>query len=135
MVTNLTALSIIRSSLASRLALWFLLLLLLNLSIDPPDSRSAHIAEDLTVNEIESILELVLEEVCAMYCSVPESDESDEEKNIAKVRYDLFGQDGAVTVHLARYRLLMAVQTSFFDSPFLSGTKPEIASPPPEASV
>lgn len=131
MVTNLTALSIIRSSLASRLALWFLLLLLLNLSIDPPDSRPAHIAEDLTVNEIESILELVLEEVCAMESSVPESDESDEEKNIAKVRYDLFGQDGAVTV----YRLLMAVQTSCFDSPFISGTKPEIASPPPEASV
>jgi len=63
-----------------QLICWILLLQLINISIDPPDlkrikdGRHAH-SEDLSINEIESVYELISERV--FDTSVPESDDDD----------------------------------------------------------
>lgn len=59
---------------------WVLLLQMINVSIDPPDFRqfkNAHVEhkEDLSLNEIESIYELVSEGLFGK--DVPESDDAD----------------------------------------------------------
>jgi hypothetical protein len=48
-----------------------------NFSIDTPDTYGDQVAEDLSFNDIESIAELVLENVLGVYDAIPEHDEND----------------------------------------------------------
>jgi hypothetical protein len=52
-------------------------LLIFNYSIDVPDAFGDEVAEDLSFNDIESIAELVLENVLGVYDAIPEHDEND----------------------------------------------------------
>ena len=67
---------------------WILLVQVINLSIDPTDpvpfkSGKVTACEDLTINEIESIYELVSEQ--CMGVEVPEHDDSDHQGSFVKV--------------------------------------------------
>ena len=58
----------------------------INVSIDAPDgyvsaNRYGEYQEDLSVNEIESLGELILESVFGIHDAVPEHDESNEEED------------------------------------------------------
>ena len=58
--------------------LWIgLALFVFNVSIDTPDAFGDEVAEDLSFNDIESIAELVLENVLGVYDAIPEHDEND----------------------------------------------------------
>lgn len=64
----------------SRLICWILLLQMINISIDPPDLmplRTAPVSheEDLSINETESVYELISEGV--FETNVPDQDDSD----------------------------------------------------------
>lgn len=64
----------------SRLVCWILLLQMINISIDPPDLKKLKVApishkEDLSINDIESVYELISEGVFEN--DVPENDDSD----------------------------------------------------------
>ncbi len=60
--------------------LWGLLILhLINISVDSPDRLPKHIAEDLSFNDQESIIEMVLEQVIGIEDAIPEHDEADDE--------------------------------------------------------
>ena len=48
-----------------------------NFSIDAPDSFGDIVPENLNINDIESITELVLEDVLGIYNAIPEHDEND----------------------------------------------------------
>jgi hypothetical protein len=50
-----------------------------NFSIDTPDNFSDQVPEDLSINDIESISELVLEKFLGIYNACPEHDEQDPE--------------------------------------------------------
>ncbi|MGA0558951.1 hypothetical protein ACO2Q8_20005 [Larkinella sp. VNQ87] len=68
---------------------------IINISVDVPErysSRLQHGAQkaDLSVNKIESIGELVLEEWLGIFDAVPEQDESDEESDLANIEHDYF---------------------------------------------
>ncbi|MDX2194931.1 MAG: hypothetical protein NW207_00805 [Cytophagales bacterium] len=67
-----------------------LCIVILNVSIDPPDAQynadyDYELEEDLSVNEMESISEVVLEEVLDIDNAVPETDDSDTEGTLKKV--------------------------------------------------
>jgi hypothetical protein len=67
----------IRSHISFRL-LWLLLALhIFNCSIDAPDGQPAGEPEDLSVNDIESVLELVLEKALLIENAISEYDEHD----------------------------------------------------------
>jgi hypothetical protein len=70
-------------NIVARFVCWILLLQMINISIDPADLKQFKSAqmldnEDLSINEMESVYELVSENVFEK--DVPESDESDVDK-------------------------------------------------------
>lgn len=57
----------------------FIALYLLNCSVDSSDITPQYIAEDLTINDQESIIEIVVEKVLGYENAIPENEDSDEE--------------------------------------------------------
>jgi hypothetical protein len=66
--------------------LFLQIFLIFNYSIDIPDQKSDAFAEDLSVNDIESITELVLEQVFDLqnFVSEHEDDDPDDKSTFAK---------------------------------------------------
>lgn len=67
-----------------------LVITVLNVSIDPPDllknlDNDFALEEDVSVNEMESISEVVLEKVLDLHNAVPETDDEDSETLLKKV--------------------------------------------------
>lgn len=56
-------------------------LFLLNLSIDSADPNPEHIPEDLSINDQESIVELVVEKILGFEDAIKEYDDHDNEEN------------------------------------------------------
>lgn len=62
---------------------WLIMALhILNCSIDAPDGLPSFKAEDLSINEMESISEVVLEKCFGFEKAVPEHDENDQEEGL-----------------------------------------------------
>lgn len=49
----------------------------LNLSVDSPDAQVNHLPEDLSINDMESVVEIILEGWLEIEDAIPEHDESD----------------------------------------------------------
>jgi len=84
-------LSRIRNSVFTKI-LWGLIgLHLLNISVDTADPNPEHIPEDLTINDQESIIEIVLEKVLGYENAIKEYDDHDTEDHNKKtnVKIDL----------------------------------------------
>ena len=60
-------------------------LYMLNISIDSPDGHSNSVAEDLSYNEQESIIELIIEKVLGYEDAISEYDDTDQNTNQKKV--------------------------------------------------
>ncbi len=71
--------SVFRKGKMSRMFILLMALYLFNISIDFSDPRTAHFKEDLSINEIESFVELILEEVADFENAFEEQAESDRE--------------------------------------------------------
>lgn len=69
----------------------FMGLYLLNISVDTADPNPNHVPEDLSINDQESIVELVVEKVFGMEDAIPEYDDHDTENLIKKtsIKVDL----------------------------------------------
>ncbi|GAB3929452.1 hypothetical protein [Larkinella terrae] len=68
---------------------------IINISVDVPEHYSHRLAhgaqkEDLSVNRIESIGELVLENWLGIIDAVPEQDDAKEESDVANIEHDYF---------------------------------------------
>ena len=75
--------------------LWGVMALyLFNISVDTADPDPVHVAEDLTINDQESMVELVLEQFLGFENAISEHDDPDTENNQKKSlsKLDLFGQ-------------------------------------------
>lgn len=84
-------LSRIRNSVFTKILWGIIGLYLLNISIDPADPNPEHIPEDLTFNDQESIIEIVLEKVLGYEDAIKEYDDYDTEDHNTKtnVKIDL----------------------------------------------
>tara|TARA_Y100001972_G_C7660921_1_gene333357 strand:+ start:3015 stop:3377 length:363 start_codon:yes stop_codon:yes gene_type:complete len=67
---------------------------LFNISVDTADPNPVHVAEDLTINDQESIVELVVEQLLGFENAISEHDDPDTENNQKNslTKLDLFGQ-------------------------------------------
>ena len=109
----------------------FLALYMLNCSIDSPDNHPNFVAEDLTFNDQESIVELVVEIILGFDETIPEYEDNDNHKHtVKKIRtIDLYSSS------LHHFTLIINAYTKnsysflrlFFKNPFL-----EIKHPPPK---
>lgn len=113
--------------------LWgFMGLHLLNISIDAADQNPQHIPEDLSINDQESILEVVFEQLLEFENLFIEFDDNDNEdlNNIKIVKPD-FSLFKATSNHLFKF---LFVQQHVFPEYlfFLAQRVIPIDSPPPE---
>ncbi len=69
-------------------------LYLFNISVDTADPDPVHVVEDLTINDQESMVELVVEQFLGFENAIGEHDDPDTENNQKKslTKLDLFGQ-------------------------------------------
>lgn len=68
----------LRNNIISRIFCFLLALHIFNVSVDMPDAQPDYVSEDLTFNDQESFVELVLEKVLGIDNAVVEYDEADE---------------------------------------------------------
>jgi hypothetical protein len=60
-----------------------------NISVDAPDGHTDAIKEDLSINEMESIVEIVLEQCFDIANAIPEHDEEDDNEANSIGKYSL----------------------------------------------
>jgi hypothetical protein len=117
--------------------LWaFMALHILNCSIDTPDAQPDYIAEDLSYNDIESITELILENILGIENAITEHDESDTEEGysfqMAKIFLYLHSSPVFLTSNTIEFTDLELSDSRYKDIHY-SQFHPEIVSPPPQA--
>lgn len=111
----------------------------INVSIDAPDgyvtpSAFGEYQEDLSINEIESIGELLLEEIFGIQDAFPEHDEPEDEESQTQLTKIFF--DWSIPGSLACYQFPQTVEYRSTETiPFVSDryfSKPaEVTTPPP----
>jgi hypothetical protein len=106
---------------------------ILNVSVDPVDHSYGY--EDLSINEIESCLELVLEVVLKRNDAVKETDEHDGASSKPHTRIVYIFNDMIGLVRNSTFELLPARNFSDRPSTFNSLTLPIIAPPPKAAQI
>lgn len=129
-----------RRLLLHRLICLLMALHVLNVSIDAPDLYTTprfpgERHEDLSINEIESVCELLLENCFGIENAIPEHEESDDESDVTNVGEDYFFQQLFVFVVLPpNFSYLIRPTLPFRPVP-VSTHIPEITSPPPQLVV
>lgn len=122
-----------RQLFTGRLLCVLMALHLLNISIDTPDTAPPGLAEDLTYNKQESILEFLLEKVFLQDNIIAEYDECDTDETFAKkmgFSIDLYILPPA-TAFTPSFSGDVR-KDAFHTITAVSCTPPEIHSPPPE---
>lgn len=107
----------------------------MNTVIDPPDllrniDNDMALEEDLSVNEIESIAELVLEHGMDMENAVPESDDSDTENLLKKYEVVSFFQNNILD--FAPIDFSMSIEHNSVVLHYFSAFSLSLDSPPPQ---
>ncbi|MAU15189.1 MAG: hypothetical protein CMH46_06565 [Muricauda sp.] len=115
---------------------WFIMgLILLNLSVDPPDGHPESIAEDLDYNDMESIVEIVLEQVLDIENAIPEQEDDDTNQTLlVKTFQPIFYQQQIGFDFLIDLDLISKSHgNSFYKNRYFKQFQPEITTPPPKA--
>lgn len=74
-------LNLIKNRKGLRLFCVFMALYLLNCSVDTSDIRPNYLAEDLTINDQETFIEIIVEKVLGFENAIPENEDCDYENN------------------------------------------------------
>jgi hypothetical protein len=124
----------IRHSFLTRFLWGFMSLYLLNCFVDSPDAQPSHFPEDLTYNDLESIIEIVVEKVLGFENAIPEYDDNDTNQDFAgksTFLIDFFIVPNSALCSTDNYRCLkkgkLAEQNWILSSPYY-----EIHTPPPD---
>lgn len=106
-----------------------------NCSVDAPDMLPNYIPEDLSYNDMESVVEIVLEKIFDIENAVSEHDENDtEEGNSLSLKKDFsFHYRNTLEKIKFFYNELHIVALANYDEQYSSQFHPEIVPPPPKA--
>jgi hypothetical protein len=126
-----------RQSLLHRLLCLLMALHVINVSIDAPDPYAAprfpgERRENLSINEIESFSELLLEECFVLENAIPEHEESDDDSEVTNVEQDYFFHQLFVFRTLPEHYWYLNRQSVPFKPAHVPTHVPEISSPPPQ---
>ena len=117
-----------------RLIWFFMALHIFNCSIDAPDIFPNSIPEDLSINEMESVAEFMLEKVFGFTTALPEHDENDQEEGMdfKLSKLMIFCQPILKPIWPPQQYKLSCNYLDF-DDRFATQFLSEIDSPPPQA--
>jgi hypothetical protein len=113
----------------------FLAIHIFNLSVDTRDSRPDYMPEDLSFNDLESVAEIVLEQVLNINDAFAEHDENDSEDmgSIEPEEEILFCHRFKFEcVRFSRHNLKLLYSDNYIEQ-YSSQFHPEIVPPPPKA--
>jgi hypothetical protein len=124
---------IFRQHKAIRIFNIFLALYFLNVSIDAPDPNPIGVPDDLSINDMESIVEIVLEKILNINNAVPEHDEQNNPDTFFHQikKFSLFIPiviEPLTNTEEASERVVV----SLLPAPYYSNEYSEILSPPPK---
>jgi hypothetical protein len=127
---------IIREHIAFRL-LWLVLALhIFNCSVDTPDLQPDSVPEDLSYNDMESVVEIVLEQVLDINNAIAEHDENDTDEGSGgltiKKGVDFSYYESYFTVSFSNTVRTICKDFNYIDG-FTSQFHPELTPPPPKA--
>jgi hypothetical protein len=105
---------------------------IVNVSIDTPDGQPYYMPEDLSINDQESVVELVLEKGLGMENAVAEHDEpGDESQDLELIKE--FKRCNISYPEIKLYRSCITVSNLPYQEGFLSQYTCDITPPPPKA--
>jgi len=115
--------------------LWLVLALhVFNCSVDTPDGTPSSKPEDLSINDMETIYELVVEKILGYTNAVPEHDEPGDEENNginAKKAVDFYFYQLSLKLPLIHEQT--AGKYCIFRDMYAEKFHPELTPPPPKA--
>ncbi|WP_052958689.1 hypothetical protein [Maribacter thermophilus] len=115
---------------------WFLMALhILNLSVDSPDPQPNYIPEDLSYNDMESIVEIVLEELLGIENAVPEQEDDDTNNSLmVKLNFQpVLCQERSLSEFMfASDDIAVRHSIFFYHDAYAEQFHPEIIPPPPK---
>jgi hypothetical protein len=124
-----------RQNIIFRLFWLFMAVHIFNFSVDTPDAQPDYVPEDLTFNDMESVLEIILEEVLNIENAIAEYDEKDTADGSSfeiKKPFSFFLQRNIKIDRIFGTKQTVVVQTNYVEQ-FSSQFHPEIVPPPPKA--
>jgi hypothetical protein len=102
------------------------------MSVDPPDGHSDAVAENLSFNEMESIVEILLENVLDIKGAISEQDESDDTgTELFKLPIILYLNNSSFCNNVKYFDSSNKAYASFLVK-FYFCSNDEVVSPPPE---
>lgn len=122
-----------RNHIFSKTILWMLTLHFINVSVDPPDKEMFGVAEDLSINDMESVMEIIIENFMGVDNFFPEHDEDDAKSHRVYIDIDFFEKIKIFSLTLSKD---ISGKNKFeADLSLFSDIKISIVSPPPEGAA
>lgn len=115
---------------------WFLMALhILNLSVDSPDPRPDYIPEDLSFNDMESIVEIVLEQMLDIEDAVPETDDDDTSRSLlVKTNFQPVYYQQQIDIQFKfDGQIAISNKSFFYYNAYSEQFHSEVVPPPPKA--
>ena len=116
--------------------LWFVLALhIFNCSVDTPDPQSDNVPEDLTYNDMESVVEIVLEQVLDINNAIAEKDDTDTDgDNGLNLKKELdFSYHQSSLKTLFCNTSIVVCKHALYKDKYSEQFHPELTPPPPKA--
>lgn len=108
-----------------------LALQILNCSVDVPDTNKNSFSEDLSINDMESIVEIVLEKFLGFDNSVKEFDDCDQDSFQLKKGLDLYVKPQIQISRVEKVFFKVKPQKTFFAFRKVKSHNQDITTPPP----
>ena len=124
-----------RQHIVFRLFWLFMAVHIFNCSVDTPDAKPDYVPEDLTYNDMESVVEIVLENLLDIEDAIAEHDENDTEEGNSfnlKKDFSFHNRSKVENINFFDNGLYITVSTDYKEQ-FSSQFHPEIVPPPPKA--
>lgn len=119
--------------------LWLAMALhILNVSVDTTDMLPMHLPEDLSINDRESLIELLLEDMLGFQEAVGEHDEADSEEAENLIAKKFFACQPLTKISSpSRLSLTISPALTFseYANPFVASVYTELISPPPQVKA
>ena len=125
----------IRHSLLTQYFWGFMSLYLLNCFVDSLDAQPNHFPEDLTYNDMESIIEIVVEKALGFENAIPEYDDNDTNQN-SHLKSNFFTDFFVIPIiglSIDKNYMCLKKEKLVFQNPILLTPYFKIHIPPPEA--
>ncbi len=123
-----------RNHIISRIFCVLMALHIFNMCVDTPDAEPESVPEDLTINDMESIVEIVLEKGFGIDNAIAEHDEPDEsDSGSFEMSKEFKVYSHQVTLKILSPEVIFVTHNSDYSDPYYSAFVNEITPPPPKA--